>query len=428
MDRMERLWALSSLWAAAKEVYPYFDRLETDWDETYRAYIPRLLAAGEGLESWLLLCEFVRVLNDGHSTVILPQAYREANGSTPFRFTQVGNRFLVTAAADERQLLREALTIDGIPMEQLVKRLDRYKYTASGHPYGGHLEGWLPLLLPGRDHVLSTDGGEMPFSFPDQCPPLLKAPEPESRRSFRTVGEGMRLFDDGVLCARVDDMQHVDRAAAFQKVLGRVRPRAVIFDIRRNMGGMTLCGARYAQPFFEGRFGGSRKWTQSRRAVDAASNSQLSCMGPASRQRLLDEGILKAEDYSEADRYTRRLQFECYNDSWQEACETKLIDCPVLLLTSRDTISAAEDFTCFFKDNRRGRVMGERTFGSTGSPYLLRLPEGGRGQVVSVGYEMADGTPFIGCGIQPDIPCPPTVEDWRLGWDRQLDLALEHLA
>ena len=116
--------------------------------------------------------------------------------------------------------------------------------------------------------------------------------------------------------------------------------------------------------------------------------------------------------------------FEYYNDAWDTPCEVKLPDCPVLLLTSRDTISAAEDFTCFFKANGRGRTMGERTFGSTGSPYLLPLPEGGRGQVVSVGYEMADGTPFIGGGIRPDIPCPPSVEDLRQGWDRQLDKAV----
>ena len=48
-------------------------------------------------------------------------------------------------------------------------------------------------------------------------------------------------------------------------------------------------------------------------------------------------------------------------------------------------------------------------------------------QIVSVGYELADGTPFIGCGIQPDIPCRNSMEDWRIGHDRQLDAALDVL-
>ena len=428
MDKTERLWALSSLWAAAREVYPYFDRLQGDWDEAYRAYIPRLLAAEDGLESWLLLCEFLRLLNDGHSTVVLPRALMAANGVAPFRFQHIEDRFCVTEAADERMLLREAVAVDGIPLPELVKRLDRYQYTAEGHPYRGRLESWLPLLLPGRDHVLQTDGDEMPFAFPDACPPLMKAPEPESRRAFTIVGQGLRLFENGVLCARVDDFQRVDGAADFQKALGATQPRAVLFDIRQNMGGMTLCGARYARPFFSGPFGGSRKWTQTRRAVDAASHSQLSGMGPATRQRFLDQGLIEPGELQEADEYAKHAHVEYYGDTWDSPCEVILPDCPVLLLTGRDTISAAEDFVCFFKANRRGRTLGERTFGSTGSPYLLPLPEGGRGQVVSVGYEMDDGTPFIGHGIEPDIPCPARLEDLREGWDRQLDLALEQLA
>ena len=60
--------------------------------------------------------------------------------------------------------------------------------------------------------------------------------------------------------------------------------------------------------------------------------------------------------------------------------------------------------------------------------HVLSLPEGGRGQVVSVGYEMADGIPFVGVGIEPDVPCPPRAEDVQTGWDRTLDLALDQLA
>lgn len=43
MNRIDRIVALSSLWAAAREVYPYFDRLEADWDEAYRDYLSRLM-------------------------------------------------------------------------------------------------------------------------------------------------------------------------------------------------------------------------------------------------------------------------------------------------------------------------------------------------------------------------------------------------
>ena len=73
------------------------------------------------------------------------------------------------------------------------------------------------------------------------------------------------------------------------------------------------------------------------------------------------------------------------------------------LLTSRRTISAAEDFVAMFKSNRRATIIGEPTFGSTGSPCLFQLRCGGRAQVVSVGYRLLDGTEFINVGIQPDV-------------------------
>ena len=73
------------------------------------------------------------------------------------------------------------------------------------------------------------------------------------------------------------------------------------------------------------------------------------------------------------------------------------------LLISRNTVSAAEDFTAMFKSNHRATLIGEPTFGSTGTPYMIKLRCGGRAQVVSVGYRLLDGTEFIGKGIDPDI-------------------------
>lgn len=427
MNRIERVVALSSLWAAAREVYPYFDRLEADWDEAYRDYLSRLMDEEDRLKSWLLLAEFMRLLNDGHTTAVLPRALTAARGHFPYRFTQLGDRFLITEAPCRSALLREATGIDGLSMAELVALLNRWQYTAQGHPYRGRLGKWLPLMLPGREHVLHTDSGDLPFSFPEDPGSRESAPEPDSSHPWQPLAENMRMFEPEILYVRMDDMQHRDHAAAFQSVLAQTRPRAVIFDIRRNMGGMTLCGAEYAQPFFEGSFGGCRKWTQSRSAVDAASNSQLSIMSPARRQRLLDEGTVTEEVFRQAQAYADRTHVERYCDNWESSCEIRLPGCPVLLLTSRDTLSAAEDFTAFFKANRRGTIMGEATFGSTGSPLLLRLPDDGGAQIVSVGYELADGTPFIGCGIQPNIPGINSMEDWRRGQDRQLDAALDIL-
>ena len=94
--------------------------------------------------------------------------------------------------------------------------------------------------------------------------------------------------------------------------------------------------------------------------------------------------------------------FEEYTDCFGSPDQEALYSGPVEILISHKTMSAAEDFVAMFKSNHRAKILGEATFGSTGSPYHIKLRCGGRAQVVSVGYRLLDGTEFIGVGIQPD--------------------------
>ena len=73
----DRIYDLSQIWASAKEVFPYFDRLESDWDEKYYKVIERLLDGCDEAEFHKLLSDFVAFLNDGHTKYIPPDGYRE---------------------------------------------------------------------------------------------------------------------------------------------------------------------------------------------------------------------------------------------------------------------------------------------------------------------------------------------------------------
>lgn len=97
---------------------------------------------------------------------------------------------------------------------------------------------------------------------------------------------------------------------------------------------------------------------------------------------------------------------------------------PLAVLTSRRTISAAEDIVAMFKSNDRAALIGEPTCGTTGTPLLLRLSIGGMARICSVRYALLDGTEFIGRGIAPhvavSVPYGPH--------DAALDTALEHIS
>lgn len=70
-------------------------------------------------------------------------------------------------------------------------------------------------------------------------------------------------------------------------------------------------------------------------------------------------------------------------------------------MTSPLTFSAAEDF--------------------------VKLPGGGAIRVCTKRDTFPDGTPFVGKGIQPDIPCAPTLAGVVAGRDEVLEAAVRYI-
>lgn len=197
----------------------------------------------------------------------------------------------------------------------------------------------------------------------------------------------------------------------------------MILDIRENIGGMTKSGADIAQLFLSGKFGGCQKWTRTITGVDYASASQIATMTEAELRELMS-GEEAREEIQRSLRIAKNTECEQYLDSWGDKSAQAVFSGPVALLTSRRTVSAAEDFTAFFRTNRRAPIIGTPTCGTTGTP-LLQTLSCGTLRICSVGYKLADGTEFVGKGIQPDIPVEPSAGDIRHGKDPVLARALE---
>lgn len=99
---------------------------------------------------------------------------------------------------------------------------------------------------------------------------------------------------------------------------------------------------------------------------------------------------------------------------------------PIILLVSGNTFSAAEDFTVLFKNAKRGLIMGTPTAGSTGNPIRIDLGWGYWGRICTRHEKLADGSEFIGVGIQPDFIIEET-EDVIFGKDNLIEAALQKL-
>lgn len=377
MTLEEKIYDLSAIWRHAAFVFPHFHRCDIDWDSAYRAFIPRALATQSDREHCLLMSEFVNLLGDGHTDVSFNRDITDEIGYLPFALEYIQNTYWTEG--------QRILGFDGRPMAEIAEEASRYVYHVGN--YLPRLRYILPLMLGPGEHTLETEAGIRSFVFQKERPTLPQHPETE----FTMHGD--------ILQIRFDDLLR-PRSAEIRDKLLEAKPRAVILDIRENIGGMTKFGADIAQLFISGQFGGCRKWTRTMTGVGYASSIQVINM--SQEQLAAISGKADREEIEKSRRIAKLQEFEKYEDQWGNAGEKAVFDGPVALLISRKTVSAAEDFTAFFRSHNRATIIGQPTCGTSGTPLLKGL-HCGTLRVCSVGYQLKDGTEFIGKGIQPDI-------------------------
>ena len=404
MTFTDKIMDLSLLWKQASIVFPYFGKRDLNWDDTYRTYLERVMHTRTDREYWLLLAEFLNLLGDGHTDLSFPKELLDEVGYLSFDPVYSGGVYYLNG-----QRIR---SINDNSLEEVLILAGRYAYRVGN--YIPRLKQILPLLLKTKEITVKTEGETLVYALSHQRP----EPKRQEKAEFAEYGN--------VLYIRLDDFLR-DRTREIREKLEACRPGAVILDIRENIGGMTKFGADIAALFIPGTFGGCRKFTRVVRGNALGPASQIARMSEASRSRLIEQGFTTAEEIEESLKVYRNEFCEEYLDSWGDPWQEALTDCPCVLLTSRKTVSAAEDFAAFFRSNQRAVLMGEPTCGTTGTPLIQPLSSGSA-RICTVGYTLLDGTEFIGTGIQPDIFVEQTAEDIRMGRDAVLERALEFLS
>lgn len=100
---------------------------------------------------------------------------------------------------------------------------------------------------------------------------------------------------------------------------------------------------------------------------------------------------------------------------------------PVIVLTSRYSVSAAETFSLAMKRIANVRLVGDTTSGAFSDAIVREMPNGWQ-FTVSVGdFRNADGQNLEGIGVAPDIFIRNTRQDIEAGHDLMLEKAMELL-
>lgn len=108
--------------------------------------------------------------------------------------------------------------------------------------------------------------------------------------------------------------------------------------------------------------------------------------------------------------------------------EGKKYDYPVILLTSKNTLSAAEILTVFFQNTNRGIAVGNVTGGKGCFQRIVTLDDFSKYKLVSGYYYVNDLPNYDGVGVTPDVVVDMDPELIGTDDDIQLKKALELLS
>lgn len=425
MTVAEHIADLSVLWKEASVVFPFFDRRKIDWDGAYRDYLERMLRTEDDRGFHLLLAEFMNLLGDGHTDYTPPKRVMEEVGMLPFSLKYVGGSYCVRAIKEdgERHLGARVLSINGKSVQYFVEELFRYSYHIGNFISRPNL--FLPFFLEPVGNIMETTAGSYCFDLQKTMPDMVEAKKPVVPVPYREIPSEkleLRLYEGDILGIKLNDFLYrsaADEIAAVIHECGDLK--GVVLDVRENIGGMTKFAAAVAELFISGELHSLKKHTRTMTGKDVASAGQLLLMPEEERAKWCDDTELER---------CRKISSGIYYNEWEDTVGSPehraMYAGPVVLLTSRYTVSAAEDFVAMFRAAGRGAVIGEATQGTTGTPLILGLSGGGRARVCSIGNRLIDGTEFVGEGIKPDITAVLNASDYAAGKDPVLEYVLTH--
>ncbi len=101
------------------------------------------------------------------------------------------------------------------------------------------------------------------------------------------------------------------------------------------------------------------------------------------------------------------------------------IDWPLAILIDGGTASAAEIVAAALRDHRRGKLIGEATFGKGSMQGIFELGDGSSIHVTIARWLSSHGVPIEGSGVQPDLVVAAVPADGER--DKVLNAAMQYL-
>lgn len=403
LSEEQRIAGLSKFWSEVKYNFVYVDTLKAlDWDAVYLRFLPRVRAATSTLEYYKILLEMGALLKDGHTSVI-PPAPLFAYGFTvpPFKTRLIEGKVIITEVGHDTLRTQGVLPgveisrVNQVPVKEwALKNIAPYISASSTQDLESNIYGDKFLI------GIKTDKPQLELRDADGRIWSIEVERISIAQRNRNFGKlpafSWKLLPDNIAYVALNSFIDDSAAKEYIKNFAEIsRAKAIIFDIRNNGGGNSSVGYQILATITDKDFLTSRAETR---------------------------------DYKPSYRAWGRKDTNFVFDITPRNINPDMqFKGQVIVLTSPETYSAAEDFTVAFDTMKRGTIIGEATGGSTGQPLLFDLPGGGSARVVTKKDSYVDGKAFVGVGIQPNIVVRPMLVDFRANRDTVLEAALSYI-
>lgn len=388
MEIQEKLIIASKVYQSIPIYFAHWENAfikKDELDDTYATLLTNILASTTREEFSFLMMEFIAKLNNGHTFFYDPLLEKSPLG---FTIDFINKEWIVTSSSiSQLEIGDKIISLQKQPIQSLFQQLKKYIVASNENGRYASFSKFLEMYLPDNYSITYENRNAVTETI---------VVERQHTEQVVLMTECKWLSSE-IAYMKIPSFNHPSfEKSALQNMNEFMNANTLIIDVRENGGGSTpvhLVKKLMNKPY--------RWWSESS-PLHIGIFSYEATLG-------LDNGY-----YQDA------------NMLWNSPYETPSTDAfagDMIILVGRHTHSAAEDFTMFFKDNKRATIIGETTKGSTGQPFTYQHESGIVFYIGTKKEYMPDGTKFEGVGISPDLYMELTREDLYNNYDRILEYA-----
>lgn len=392
--RTEDLPSFKMVWETVKNKHWDLAGTGVNWDEIYKIYEPKVIAASNVSEARKLMSQMLGELGQSHFRIMeaedsekvdaVRRRYR-TEGTPGFKLALVEKRAFIikveeggAAAKAGLEIGTEIVAVDGAPIgPKIAEVLEAFE----GEPHG---EVYIPDAING---IVSGQPGETVSIDVQQngakrsVKITLTQPKGELKDLMNLTG----LFFTYEAKVLPNNLGYVhfnifmpDVAMSFARDMQGVLAKTdgLIIDLRGNPGGM-----------------GALAMTLANRLIDEP--------GKKLGQMMNADGSMNFPIFPQKPQYSK----------------------PVAVLIDGGSASTSEIFAAGMQDLGRARIFGTRSAGAALPSLIIDLPNGDRFQFAIADYVSVSGRHLEGVGVEPDVKTPHTLATLAQKKDASLDAA-----